>query len=290
MKIQTWVLASRPKTLWCSISPVVVGTLMAWSDGGFHMQAAVGCLLMGLAVQIATNFHNDYCDFEKGTDNEERLGPVRVTQAGFATPSEMAFATLAIFFFALLCSLWLSVRAGWPIVAVAAASIASGWAYTGGPRPFAYNGLADLFVLLFFGPVATGGTYYCQTLSLNPGVLLCGLAPGLICAAVLTVNNLRDIEGDSRSGKRTLAVRFGKGFARMEYLVCFVLASFVPVIAAGYYGYGSAMFGWILLPLAWPNVRTVWTCQDAARLNPVLAGTGKLLMAYTALFGLGFVV
>lgn len=288
MNSQTFLMASRPKTLWCTVAPVLIGTLMAWADGKVHWESALGCLLMGLFVQVATNFHNDYYDFEKGTDTKERLGPKRVTLEGLATPQQMAKATFCLFVCAGFCACCLSLRCGWPMLAICTLSILSGWAYTGGPSPLAYNGWADVFVVLFFGPVAVGATYYAQALEWSIPSLIAGLAPGLLCAAVLTLNNLRDVDQDRKGGRRTLAVRFGRSFARGEYVVCFILASCIPGVLSLQFGYGSPFLGFLLLPLAWPNVKVAWSAVDGPSLNQALHRTGKLLMVYTLLFTAGF--
>jgi len=202
-KIKTWVLAGRPKTLPAALVPVIMGTAMAYGDGVYHIPAALAALLGALLIQIGTNFVNDYADFKKGTDNGERIGPLRVTQAGLVTPTQMKFAIALVFFLTVLAGLYLVYRGGWPVVIIGVLSIVSGALYTAGPYPLGYLGLGDIFVLIFFGPVALAGTYYVQALTINWIVILAGLAPGLLSVAILTVNNLRDIDGDKSREKNT---------------------------------------------------------------------------------------
>ncbi len=228
--MNAWVLASRPKTLWAAVAPVGIGTGMAYAEGQLHWLAASICLLCAVLIQIATNFWNDYADFKKGADTHERIGPRRATQSGLISPAGMRNAAFFVFFLAAAASVYLVHRAGWPFVWIGAAAIISGILYTDGPRPLGYLGLGEIFVLIFFGPVAVGGTYYAQTLHMTRGALIAGIAPGLLSTAVLVVNNLRDIETDAKAGKRTLAVRFGVNFARAEYLVCLLGAAAVPAV------------------------------------------------------------
>ena len=178
--IKTWIMAFRPKTLSASIAPVFIGTAMAFGDGIHHFPTAFVCLFAALAIQIGTNIANDYYDFKKGADTSERIGPMRVTQAGLIKPSTVKLAFISSFAIAALASIWLIYRGGWPIATIVILSIISGIFYTAGPRPLGYMGLGDLFVLIFFGPVAVGGTYYAQSLEINAAVILAGLAPGLM--------------------------------------------------------------------------------------------------------------
>jgi len=211
-----WTEAARPKTLWAAVAPIAMASAMAWRDGGFDALTAVVCLITAMLLQVGTNFCNDYADFAKGTDTAERTGPVRATAAGWVKPETMKRATVLTFGLAALVSLPLVLRGGWMLAPLMLAAIASGILYTAGPKPLGYLGLGDLFVFVFFVPVAVAGTYYVQTLRLSEAPLVAGVAPGLLSVAILVVNNLRDIEGDARSGKRTLAVRLGPTFARWE--------------------------------------------------------------------------
>ncbi len=289
--MEKWLLAARPKTLWASVAPVALGTTMAYGDGAHHLPSACIALLCSLLIQIGTNFANDYFDFERGADTPKRQGPVRVTQAGMVSPKAMRLAAGAIFFLVFLGGLYLVWRGGWPIALIGIFSIVSGILYTGGPYPIGYLGLGDVFVLVFFGPVAVGGTYYLQTLEVYPLILAAGLAPGLLSVAILTVNNLRDIEGDRQADKRTLAVRFGKTFAKWEYSVCIVLASSIPALLYLHSGqHVSSLITLFVLVAAGPSFRTVFAEAIGPLLNPVLTNTARLLLLYSVLFSIGWLL
>lgn len=286
----TWLLAARPKTLFAGIAPVILGTAIAVDAGGFHPVAAFFALLGAVLIQVGTNFANDYFDFTKGTDTADRLGPVRVTQAGMVTPAQMRRATALVFALAFVAGLYLIYRGGWPILLIGVLSILFGVLYTGGPYPLAYIGVADFFVLVFFGPVAVAGTHYVQALTFSPAAAVAGLGPGLLSTAILTVNNLRDIDGDRESGKKTLAARFGSGFARAEYVVClFGAAVAVPAglfMIAGRWGAFAVL---LTLPAALPAVRSVFR-EHGAALNQTLAATGKLTLLYCILLSIGWLL
>jgi len=290
MSVSTWLLAARPKTLAAGMAPVILGGAMAWADGAFHGLAFACALLGAVQIQVGTNYANDYFDFVKGTDTAERIGPTRATQAGLVSPGTMLAATVVVFALALLPGGYLIYRGGWPILLIGVVSIACGVLYTGGPFPLGYVGLGDVFVLVFFGPVAVAGTYYVQALDVTPASLWAGVAAGLWSTAILTVNNLRDLEGDRKSGKRTLAVRFGRDFARWEYAACIVTAGLL-VPAGLCVGRGP----WVLLaalsvPASIPAIRTVFTSTDGETLNNTLAVTGKLLLLYAVLFSVGWLL
>jgi len=272
---------------------VLIGTALAYGAGDGHALAALCALLGALLIQIGTNFANDYFDFIKGTDTEERVGPTRATQAGLVTPAQMRNATIFVFALAFLVGLYLVWRGGLPILAVGLVSILCGVLYTGGPRPLGYLGLGDVFVLIFFGPVAVWGTWHVQADALPVSQVLiaviAGLGPGLISCAILTVNNLRDADTDVKTGKRTLAVRFGKRFARVEY---------ATTLIAGCIGIPLVLIIIGALPLSilaacaalLPGIgalRAVLGGTEGAALNPVLAQTGKVLTIYSVLFAIG---
>lgn len=288
--VKVWVLASRPRTLPAAVAPVVVGMALAIAHGGFAWGPALAAMLGACFIQIGTNFANDYFDFKSGADTAERMGPLRVTQAGLVTPAQIKAATAIAFALATLCGLYLTWVGGWPIVVIGLLSILSGIAYTGGPFPLGYNGLGDLFVFVFFGLVAVGGTYYVQALGFSPIVLAVAVPVGLLSTAIIVVNNLRDVDTDVVAGKRTLAVMFGKRFAKAEYVVLLALSYLAPVILIAM---GKltlwALLPLLSLPLAVSLIRKVHTVQGPA-LNPVLGGTGKLLLVFSLLFSLGLVL
>jgi 1,4-dihydroxy-2-naphthoate octaprenyltransferase len=288
--VKVWVLASRPRTLPAAVAPVVVGMALAIAHGGFAWWPALAAMLGACFIQIGTNFANDYFDFKSGADTAERMGPLRVTQAGLVTPAQIKAATAIAFALATLCGLYLTWVGGWPIVVIGLLSILSGIAYTGGPFPLGYNGLGDLFVFVFFGLVAVGGTYYVQALGFSPIVLAVAVPVGLLSTAIIVVNNLRDVDTDVVAGKRTLAVMFGKRFAKAEYVALLALSYLAPVIliAMGKLSLW-ALLPLLSLPLAVSLVRKVHTVQGPA-LNPVLGGTGKLLLVFSLLFSLGLVL
>lgn len=288
--VKIWVLASRPRTLPAAIAPVLVGMALAAAHGLFAWAPALAAMLGACFIQIGTNFANDYFDFKSGADTAERLGPLRVTQAGLVTPAQIKAATAIAFGLATLCGLYLTWVGGWPIVVIGLLSILCGIAYTGGPFPLGYNGLGDLFVFVFFGLVAVGGTYYVQALSLSPVALAVAVPVGLLSTAIIVVNNLRDVDTDVVAGKRTLAVLFGRTFARKEYLVLLILAYLTPLalIALGHLSWGAALT-LLSLPMAVGLVRKVHTVQGPA-LNAVLGGTGKLLLVFSLLLSVGILL
>lgn len=287
---QVWLLAARPKTLPAAAAPVILGTALALHDGVFHLTAALAALLGALLIQIGTNFANDYFDYKQGADTHERLGPVRVTQAGLLPPEAVARGMWVIFGMAILTGTYLVIVAGWPVVLIGLFSILAGIAYTGGPFPLGYNGLGDLFVFIFFGLIAVGGTYYVQALTVTTEVLLGSFPIGLLATAILVVNNLRDIDTDKKAGKGTLAVRLGVRGTQAEYVLLLAFAYFVPVWMVAF---GIAPFTILLVFLslyrAIPLVRMIF--QEKGRpLNKALAGTGRLELEFSVLFSIGFLL
>ena len=290
-KLKIWIEASRPKTLWASVAPVIIGTAMAYSDGMWEPAIAVITMLSSVLIQIGTNFANDYFDFFKGADTKERIGPSRVTGSGLIKPESMRIAFFSAFSLSVLLGLYLIILGGWPILIIGTFSILFGILYTGGPFPLGYKGLGEIFVLIFFGPVAVGGTYYLQTLNINLTVILAGLSPGLISTALLTVNNLRDMNTDRKAGKKTLAVRFGPIFARAEYIFSISLACIMPLlllIVDPAHPYSVAAI--LVLILAGPPVKSVLFDDISPELNKALASTGKILLFYSLVFSLGWIV
>jgi len=290
-KLRIWILAARPKTLWATVAPVLIGTAMAFEAKAGHWPSALAALVGAVLIQIGTNFANDYFDFKKGADQHERLGPTRMTQAGLIKPDSMRTATIIAFSLALMVGIYLVWRGGWPIAVIGLLSILLGIMYTGGPYPLGYHGLGEIFVLVFFGPVAVGGTYYVQALDINSIVLLAGLPPGLFSVAILTVNNLRDIESDRLAGKKTMAVLFGRTFARTQYFVSIALASVLPVLfclTTQRHFYSSLTV--LVLLAAVPAFKTLLGKTDGPALNNVLAATGMLLLLYSVIFSVGWLL
>jgi 1,4-dihydroxy-2-naphthoate polyprenyltransferase len=289
--LKIWFLAIRPKTLAAAIAPVMLGTGLAGGDGVFHIPSAALCLAAALLIQIGTNLANDYFDYKKGADTSERVGPTRVTQAGLVSPNAVLTAAGITFILAALIAVQLFLRGGWPIAVIAVVSILSGIFYTAGPKPLAYIGLGELFVLIFFGPVAVGGTYYVQSHEINLAVILAGLGPGFLSAAILAVNNLRDIETDRKSGKMTLAARFGAGFAKAEYLILIILAALTPIgIYLTIHDHEETLISIaFLLILAIPIIHTVYTAEGQA-LNKALGWTGLVLLIYSFAYSIGWII
>ena len=290
-KTKIWLLAIRPKTLWAAVAPVIIGTAMAFEAGSFQLLAGAAALFGGTMIQIGTNLANDFFDFKKGADSRRELGPVRVTQAGLVTPGEIKTAMVLAFSLAFLAGIYLVYLGGWPIVAIGILSITFGVLYTATKLALGYSGLADFFVLIFFGPVATGGTYYVQTLEINVIVILAGLAPGLFSVAILTVNNLRDIETDRNADKKTLAVRFGAAFAKAEYVFAIVIASLIPlIIYLTTSEHIKATIAAVVILLSLRPIRKVLKNTDGTELNSVLAQTAQILLLYSLLFAIGWLL
>lgn len=281
-----WIQAARPATLLVGVAPVLLGTAFAVEQGGFNPFTAFFALLVGVFIQIGTNFANDYFDFKKGADTEERLGPARVTQKGWLQPDQVKNACFLMFGLAFLSGLVLVTQTSWILLVVGVVSILSGLAYTGGPFPLAYNGLGDLFVLVFFGPVAVVGTYYVQTLQLDVAPLLGSFTIGLFATAVLVVNNLRDRLTDIKANKNTLVVRFGEAFGRGEYIFC-MMAPFILLLVGVGRGFFPRMcvFTMILLPLAMREIVAVRQKQGAA-LNAHLGGAAKVCAFFALVFSI----
>lgn len=289
--LSIWIDSARPKTLPAAVAPVLMGGAMAYAQGAFDgliLGVILGC---ALCIQIGTNYANDYFDFIKGTDTAARVGPTRATAAGLVTPPQMLVATLVVFALSLLGGLFLVWQGGWPILVIGVISIASGILYTAGPYPLGYLGLGDLFVLIFFGLIPVAGTYYLLTGDWELTAWLAGLGPGLLSTAILAVNNYRDRHTDREAGKRTLVVRWGDRFGAGEYVFALVAALHVPVLLVILTG---AHYGVLLTLLAaGPGVRliqTFLTAQEPRVLNDLLARTGKLLVLYSLLFSVGWLI
>ncbi|MFP5245962.1 MAG: 1,4-dihydroxy-2-naphthoate polyprenyltransferase [Thermoanaerobaculia bacterium] len=285
-----WFLAARPKTLSAAVVPVLMGSaLAAHEPAGITWWVFVCALLGAVLIQIATNFINDALDFKKGADTGERLGPIRVTQAGLISADAVMRAAVICLVLAALCGIPLLYRGGWPMLIVGLASIAAAYAYTGGPYPLAYHGLGELFVILFFGFVAVGGTFYAHSLQWTQSAFWAGLGAGSLATILLVINNLRDVAGDRRSNKRTLVVRFGERFARFEI----VLFALLPFVCAFVLAWTRTQWGLLLpcgaLPLAlFVIVRALRS--EGVMLNRALAMAGALQWAYGILFVVGSMI
>jgi len=281
------VLAARLPTLTAAIAPVAVGTACALAVGGFRVGPAVAALFGALAIQVGANFANDVFDYEKGADTDERLGPPRVVHLGLLTGAEMRRGMFVAFGVAMAAGVYLTASAGPVVVVIGIASILAAIAYTAGPFPLGYNGLGDLFVLIFFGFVAVCGTTFVQA-GYVPALSWWAAVPvGTLATAILVVNNLRDLETDARTGKRTLAVRFGRRPALMEYYGLFVAAYVIPMglVVAGRLG------AWALLPLltvpAALSLARAVARERGAPMNRLLFGTARLELVFGLLFAIG---
>ena len=286
-------MAARPRTLPAAIAPVLVGTAAAiYVHGDLRRPWAFAAALIGsIFIQIGTNLANDYSDAKRGADTVDRLGPVRVTAAGLVAPRSVLIATWLAFGIAVAAGIYLAIVAGWIIIAVGVASIAAGVLYTGGPRPYGYAGLGELFVFLFFGLVAVNGSYYVQLERLDWVPFGLSIAVGCLATAILVVNNVRDLETDRRAGKQTLAVRLGRDGARRLYLGLVglaYLALLVTLAANG--GPWWALLGFLSAPLAMRPARAVMTRTDGPALNGALAGTGALLGVFSLLLSAGLLI
>jgi 1,4-dihydroxy-2-naphthoate octaprenyltransferase len=286
-------MAARPRTLPAAIAPVLVGTAAAIERQGElpRVAAFIAALIGSIFIQIGTNLANDYSDAKRGADTVDRLGPVRVTAAGLVAPRRVLVATWVAFGVAVAAGIYLATVAGWLIIAVGAASIAAGVLYTGGPRPYGYAGLGELFVFLFFGLVAVNGSYYVQLERLDWLPFALSVSVGFLATAILVVNNIRDIDTDKRAGKRTLAVRIGRRGARLLYVALVVGALFVGLGAlltvddAPWWSPLLLAAVWVLLSRS--PARAIATRTDGPSLNQALAQTGALLGAFSLALSAG---
>jgi 1,4-dihydroxy-2-naphthoate octaprenyltransferase len=283
--MRIWFMAARVRTLPAAVAPVLVGTALAVAEtDNLRVGAFVAALLGAIFIQVGTNLSNDYSDARRGADTEDRLGPVRVTAGGLVPPRQVLIATYVSFGLAVLCGVYLVAVAGWVILLIGAASILAGVLYTGGPRPYGYEGLGELFVFLFFGVVAVTGSHYAQTEDLTWEAFALAVPVGFLASAILVVNNVRDLETDRRAGKRTLAVRLGRDRARGLY-AAMVYGAFVTAPIPWILGSLSAwlFLPWVVLPLAVSLVRTVRNHTDGPTLNAALGRTGMLQLLFCIL-------
>jgi 1,4-dihydroxy-2-naphthoate octaprenyltransferase len=281
-------MAARPRTLPAAIAPVIVGTSLAGYEGVFHPLRLIAALVGAIFIQVGTNLSNDYSDARRGADTEDRLGPVRVTAGGLVPPKRVLVATYVSFGIAVLAGIYLVAVAGWQLLLVGAASILAGVLYTGGPKPYGYEGLGELFVFLFFGIVAVAGSYFVQVEHLQWEAFALAVPVGLLASSILVVNNVRDIDTDRRAGKKTLAVRLGRQRTRILFAVMVYGAYLLTPITWLF----DELDPWVVLPalslpLAIPLVRLVHNRTDGPSLNGALAQTGMLQLAFCMLLAAG---
>lgn len=285
-----WWEAARPKTLPAAIAPVVVGAALAWYHRGFDWAAALLCLVFALLIQIGTNFANDYYDFIKGADTAERVGPRRAVAAGLIAPPIMRRAMWWVLGVAFALGLLLVHWGGPWLIAIGVVSVLCAIAYTGGPYPLGYNGLGDVFVFVFFGPVAVGATYYVQTGAFGAQPLVLSMPLGLLAANILIVNNYRDADTDRVAGKRTTVVRFGKSFARTQFAAAHIASFMVAGLFAWRVGGAWSLLPCLLIPWGWRQNRRLAQSKSPSELIALLGDTGKLLGLYSLLTAAGLIL
>jgi 1,4-dihydroxy-2-naphthoate polyprenyltransferase len=289
--VKIWTYAARPKTLFISTSPVIIATAMALKEGCFHISTFFWTLLGALFIQIGTNYSNDYFDFLHGADTSSRKGPQKVLQQGLTTPRSMKRAFILCFSGAALCSILLAQRAGSWLLLVGALCIVLSILYTAPPLPLAYLGLGDLFVLVFYGPIATLCSYYLHTLHFSYEVLIASLAPGLLGVCILNLNNLRDHHEDKAVSKNTLIVRFGTLFGKFHYLSTLLLCFCIPVILVFVTKahYASLLASASLFAIV-PAIKITFTYQKPEQLMSAFVHTARIVPVYTCLFSLGWLL
>jgi 1,4-dihydroxy-2-naphthoate polyprenyltransferase len=285
-----WLEATRPKTLPAAVAPVLLASALAWADSGFQLVAALICLFFALLIQIGTNFANDYLDGVRGTDTEARLGPQRAVANGLVAPLVMRRAAIGTLALAFCLGLSLIYFGGWWLLPVGVASVVCAWIYTGGPYPLAYNGLGDVFVVLFFGVIAVGCTYYVQVGVVLNEALWLGVACGLVVNNILVVNNYRDVEEDRMGSKKTLVVFLGRKWARLQYGLSLLFAAGVlSWFAMAGYGY-FVLLG--CLPLAF-GFQQLFRLKKAVRAEDYLAllkGAALVVVGFSLLTTLGLII
>jgi 1,4-dihydroxy-2-naphthoate octaprenyltransferase len=303
---QAWLMAARPQTLTAGGAPVIIGVALAAADGVFAPLPAVAALVGALLIQVGTNFANDYYDAVNGADTDDREGFTRVTAGGLIDPAQVKRAMIATYALAVVVGATLVYLGGLPILVVGSSSIVAGVLYTGGPYPYGYYGLGDLFVFVYFGVVAVTGTYYVQAIAamgieplvttipaetVTAGSVLAGVAAGALATCILVVNNIRDRETDAEAGKRTLAVLLGYRLSRLEFTGLLVAAYAVPVVLwAGLAYHPAVLLPLLSLPIAGTVARVVLTERDGDALNPALERTGQLLAIFALLFAGGLTI
>jgi 1,4-dihydroxy-2-naphthoate octaprenyltransferase len=289
-KINSWLLASRPKTLLAGVIPVMVGSALAISTGKFYPLLSIIALFCSVLIQIGTNFTNDLYDFLKGADNEKRKGPTRVLVSGLISIKEMKFGITFVFGFSFLLGLYLVYSVDMIVLIIGVVSIIAGILYTAGPFPLAYNGLGDVFVFIFFGIVGTMGTFYLHSGEFSLISFFVSLPVGALTTNILVVNNYRDIEEDRAANKRTLAVFFGRVFTRWQFIVLFLLCYLVSLILFTIYNFNYWVFlPYLTIPLTITLVRMLFIF-NGEELNKTLELTAKFAGLYGLLFSIGLMI
>ncbi|MCF8197586.1 MAG: 1,4-dihydroxy-2-naphthoate polyprenyltransferase [Sulfuritalea sp.] len=287
---RVWWTATRPRTLSISATPVLVGSALAWAEGAapawFLMLAALCCAIL---IQVGTNLHNDAADFESGNDRPDRVGPLRVTAAGWASPEAVRRAALFSFVLALVLGSFLVAAGGWFILIAGLASLLAGWSYSGGQHPISHTPLGEVFVLVFFGLVAVAGSHWLQLAAWSPKVLLAGIVVGMPAAAVLLVNNYRDLEDDLRSGRHTLAAVIGREQSRLIYALLMLLP-FAILLVFAVQGLSGALLGLLALPFSLSLIRRLHRTQPGPQLNLLLAGTAQAGFMIGVLLSIGLLL
>ena len=294
--IKLWWQAIRPKTLGMAISPVIIGTALAWTSAApvIHVEVPAVILLCAIAIQAGTNLFNDAQDFLNGTDDvngSARLGPPRVTALGWALPHQVSTAALTVFLIAMLGGLYLVAIGGWPIYVLGISSLGAGYLYSRGPYPISHSPFGELIVIGFFGVAAVAGTYYLQTGGVSTAVWLWGLAMGLPAGAVLLLNNVRDAKGDQQAGRKTLAIRIGLAASRHLYgLLMIVPFTVLAIIVAAQITPPGALAGLATVPLALRNIRTFYVTAPSPSLNPLLGATVRFQGLFALSTALGLIL
>lgn len=290
--LRAWLLAARPKTLSVSFAPVLAGTTLAWLETAtVSWLPAIMALVAALLIQVGTNLHNDAADFVRGADAPDRLGPARAVASGWLTARQAERAAAGCFSLAFVCGIYLVWHGGWPIALLGLAALASGWAYTGGPRPLAYSGLGEVFVFLFFGLAAVMGSFYLQTFRLDWAAFVVASMLGMQAAAVIVVNNYRDLDQDREIGKNTLAVRLGRERSQVEYgLLLFLPYLLLPVFSSLTGMQWGAALPFLSLPWAMHLLRRFVTEPAGPAFNRILAQTAQLQLAFGSLLTLGILL
>jgi len=286
--VRAWWSAVRPATLAASVAPVLAGTAVAIHQGGIRPAAGFGAIVVALAMQVGVNFANDYSDFVRGADTPRRVGPLRAASSGVVAPARVKEAALLAFGIAGVAGVALSLATDWRLLLLGAACLLAGWLYTGGPRPYGYLGLGEVFVFVFFGLVATCGTVYVETLHVTPLALLAGIGVGCLATAILVINNLRDIDTDAAAGKRTLATRIGRDRTLILLLLLVCAAFAVPIVmfVTGLAGV-TVMLVYFGIPIAAAPVRTAFASRSGPALVAALKRMAAAEIAYALLLTAG---